>query len=98
MPDDGLPSFSETLYAREKALREARYSAGAALSWRDWWLRLREDEAFAELITERDRIYPPDNTAHTEWLPPVSWHLETLRKAGFTIPGAPRPAAPKADA
>ncbi|MEV7628492.1 class I SAM-dependent methyltransferase [Actinoplanes sp. NPDC089786] len=87
MPDDGLPTFGKHLLDREDANRDARYAAGAALSWSDWWSRVRADDSFADLIAERDRIYPPGRTAHTEWLPPVSWHLDALRNAGFTEVG-----------
>jgi SAM-dependent methyltransferase len=86
MPDDGLPGLSKRLTARADARREARYRAGAALSWRDWWSRLAADDELRPLTAERARIYPAEE--HTaEWLPPVSWHLEALRQAGFTETG-----------
>ena len=87
MADDGLPTFGKRLLEREDARRDARYAAGAALSWRDWWDRVRADESFADLVAERDHIYPPGRSTHTEWLPPASWHLEALRGAGFTEAG-----------
>jgi trans-aconitate methyltransferase len=87
MPDDGLPSFGKRLLEREDTKRDALYATGATLSWSDWWDRVRAEESFADLIAQRDRIYPPGRTGHTEWLPPVSWHLEALREAGFTEAG-----------
>ncbi|MEV6494963.1 methyltransferase domain-containing protein [Actinoplanes sp. NPDC051633] len=87
MPDDAIPELSKRLLAREDARREARQSAGTALSWQGWWDRVRETEAFRTQIAERDLIYPPGRTTHTEWLPPASWHVEALRAAGFTEAG-----------
>ncbi|MFG1603591.1 class I SAM-dependent methyltransferase [Actinoplanes sp. NPDC049265] len=87
MPDDGLPTFGKRLLDREDEKRDARYAAGAALSWSAWWSHVRTDASFAELIAERDRIYPPGRSGHTEWLPPISWHLEALRSAGFSETG-----------
>jgi trans-aconitate methyltransferase len=86
MPDDGLPGLSKRLTARADARREARYRAGAALSWSDWWSRLAADDELRPLAAERARVYPAEN--HTaEWLPPVSWHLDALRRAGFAEAG-----------
>ena len=86
MPDDGLPGLSKRLTARADARRAARYRAGAALSWSEWWPRLAADEQLRPLADERARIYPAEN--HTaEWLPPVSWHVDALRQAGFTETG-----------
>jgi len=87
MPDDDIPELSKRLLAREDARREARQAAGTALSWQGWWQRVRETEAFSEQMAERDRIYPPGRSAHTEWLPPASWHVTALRAAGFTEAG-----------
>jgi trans-aconitate methyltransferase len=81
MPDDGLPGLTERLVARADAERDARYAAGAVLSWRDWWDRLAGDETLGPLLEQRRAVYPDGH--HVEWLPPVSWHLEALRAAGF---------------
>lgn len=81
MPDDGLPVLTERLVARADAKRDARYAAGAVLSWRDWWDRLAGDATLAPRLEERRTVYPDGH--HVEWLPPVSWHLDALRAAGF---------------
>jgi trans-aconitate methyltransferase len=85
MPDDGLPGLTERLVARADARRDARYAAGAVLSWRDWWDRLAGDATLGPLLEERRAVYPDGH--HVEWLPPVSWHLESLRAAGFSEVG-----------
>lgn len=86
MPDDDLPGFTKRLAARADARRTARWTAGAALSWPDWWSRVGEHDFFRPLLAERERIYPSATHA-AEWLPPVSWHVAALRAAGFTEAG-----------
>jgi SAM-dependent methyltransferase len=86
MPDDGLGEFSKRLQGWADARRDVRYAAGAVLSWRDWWQHLGSEEFFRPLLAERERIYPADSH-HTEWTPPVSWHVEALRRAGFSEAG-----------
>ncbi|WP_229401434.1 class I SAM-dependent methyltransferase [Micromonospora okii] len=85
MPDDALPTLTERLAARARARRAARYAAGAALSWSDWWDRAGADPALGPLVKRRQEIYP---TGHSpEWCPPASWHLDALTAAGFTEAG-----------
>ncbi|MFI1194629.1 class I SAM-dependent methyltransferase [Micromonospora sp. NPDC020750] len=85
MPDDALPGLTDRLTARARERRAARYAAGAALSWPDWWERAGADPALGPLVARRHEIYP---TGHSpEWNPPVSWHLDTLAAAGFTEVG-----------
>jgi trans-aconitate methyltransferase len=86
MPDDALPSFTKRLIDRADARRGARWTAGAALSWRDWWDHVGTHEFFRPLLAERERIYP-SATHSAEWLPPASWHVDALRRAGFTEAG-----------
>lgn len=86
MPDAGLPGLSERLQGRADTERAARYTAGAVLSWQDWWAHVAADESLKPLAVERERIYPSDS--HTaEWLPPSRWHLDALRAAGFSEAG-----------
>jgi trans-aconitate methyltransferase len=85
MPDDGLPIFGKRLIDRADAAREARYRAGAAVSWPDWWARAEADEFLEPLVGERTKIYP--RAGHSEWTPPAGWHLDALRKAGFSETG-----------
>lgn len=86
MPDEGLPGLSRRLQAAEDAARDARYAAGAVLSWRDWWAHVRTEAFFGPALAARERIYPAESHS-AEWLPPVGWHLEALRTAGFTEAG-----------
>ncbi|GAB7038048.1 MULTISPECIES: class I SAM-dependent methyltransferase [Catenuloplanes] len=85
MPDDGLPELSKRLGDRADARREARYAAGAVLSWSAWWEHAKSDPTLAPLVEERNRLFPGDH--HQEWLPPASWHVRALRDAGFTEAG-----------
>ncbi|HWG99896.1 MAG TPA: class I SAM-dependent methyltransferase [Pilimelia sp.] len=85
MPDDGLPALTERLTAAARARREARYAAGAALSWSDWWARVAADPALAPLVRRRREVYPDDHSA--EWTPPAAWHLGALRAAGYAEAG-----------
>ncbi|MEV1132203.1 class I SAM-dependent methyltransferase [Agromyces sp. NPDC049794] len=85
MPDDALPGLTKRLLDRAHDRRSARYAAGAALSWSQWWERAAADPTLAPLVAQRHRIYP---TGHSpEWNPPVSWHVSALTAAGFTEVG-----------
>ncbi|MFI5846259.1 class I SAM-dependent methyltransferase [Micromonospora chalcea] len=85
MPDDAMPTLTARLDARSRARRDARYRAGAALSWPDWWARAADDPVLGPLVEKRRQIYP---TGHSpEWSPPAAWHLDALRAAGFAEAG-----------
>lgn len=86
MPDDDLGDFGKQLMSRADARREARYAAGAVLSWPDWWTHVGTDDFLRPLLTERERIYPSE-THTAEWTPPAAWHVATLREAGFPTAG-----------
>lgn len=86
MPEESLPTLSERLLDHQRAQREARYAAGAATAWGEWWKRAAADEFLAPKAVERERIYP--NTRHShEWTPPALWHVDALRVAGFSEAG-----------
>lgn len=85
MPDDALPGLSGRLRDAARDRREARYATGAATSWPEWWRKVAGDDDLAPLLAERERIYP--SADHSEWTPPVSWHLDTLRTAGYSEAG-----------
>jgi trans-aconitate methyltransferase len=86
MPEESLPTLSERLREHGREEREARYAAGAATSWGDWWARAAADEFLAPRAVERERIYPHTRHSH-EWTPPALWHVDALRVAGFTEAG-----------
>ncbi len=86
MPDEGLPGLTAKLLDHQRAEREARYAAGASISWPQWWARAGEDPQLAEKAIERARIYPEGHHAD-EWTPPASWHIESLLAAGFSEAG-----------
>jgi SAM-dependent methyltransferase len=85
MPEDALPELSRRLVARADERRDARYAAGAVITWRDWWQRAREDSALGPLVEQRDQLYAEHHSS--EWTPPASWHLDALRAAGFAETG-----------
>ena len=86
MPEESLPGLSEALREHARERREARYAAGSATSWPDWWARAAEDEFLAPKMAERQRIYPAERHAQ-EWTPPALWHVDALRVAGYTEAG-----------
>jgi trans-aconitate methyltransferase len=85
MPDDGLPTLTKDLQAAAEAHREARYAAGAALSWSQWWQHVAAVPGLAALVARRNELFPGGHAA--EYNPPVSWHLDALRGAGYTEAG-----------
>jgi len=85
MPDEGLPGLSERLGDLARARREARYAAGAVLSWEAWWDHVAKDPTLGPLVAERAAIFA--DREHTEWAPTVTWHLDALRAAGYSEVG-----------
>jgi ubiquinone/menaquinone biosynthesis C-methylase UbiE len=85
MPDDGLPGLSERLTARAQARREARYVAGAVLSWPGWWENVAADPTLGPLVAQRRKVFDGDHSR--EWHPAVSWHHDALRSAGYAEVG-----------
>jgi trans-aconitate methyltransferase len=86
MPGDALPDLTKRLTERAAARREARYAAGSAVSWPDWWTLVARDESLAAELEERQRIYPSHRHS-AEWTPPARWHVTALRDAGYTEAG-----------
>ena len=86
LPEESLPTLSGRLRDHGRRQREARYATGAATSWQDWWARAAADEFLAPRVAERERVYPSAGHSH-EWTPPVRWHVDALRAAGFTEAG-----------
>ena len=85
MPDDTMPLLTKRLMARADTHRHARYRAGAALPWREWWERAAADEDLAPLVRERETIYQADH--NQEWTPPAKWHVDALTAAGYAEAG-----------
>jgi len=85
MPDPLLPGLTKRLLARADACRVARYASGAAPTWPGWWERAAADPVLGPLVEAREAIHPKGRSA--EFLPPVAWHLDALRDAGFTEAG-----------
>jgi len=58
-------------------------STGPGEGWEEWWARIENDPAFAELLAERNRrfggLLHPD-----EFTPGADWHLKKLKAAGFS--------------
>jgi len=86
MPDDGLPGLSKLLAERAGAAREARWATGATLSWKAWWDLVAKDPVLGPLVARRNEVFAGTGH-HQEWAPTVSWHLDTLREAGFSEVG-----------
>ncbi|MFI5915103.1 class I SAM-dependent methyltransferase [Dactylosporangium sp. NPDC051541] len=85
IPDDGLPTLTKQLLAAEETVRNARYAAGAALSWARWWEHLATIEELAPLVARRHEIYPTGHAA--EFTPSLAWHVDALRAAGYSEAG-----------
>ncbi|MEJ3748712.1 class I SAM-dependent methyltransferase [Actinomycetes bacterium KLBMP 9797] len=85
MPDDGLPALSQRLEDRANGRRNARYAAGVVLSWGEWWEHVSRDPELGPLVAERKKVFAESHSA--EWTPPVSWHLDALRAAGYAEVG-----------
>jgi len=88
MADDGLPGLSESLTAYREAKRLRLLATSDATDWDGWWDRLRSEPELAPAVAARDaRFAERGGSAHTESSFPASWHVATLRAAGFTEAG-----------
>jgi SAM-dependent methyltransferase len=85
MPDEGLPGLTEKLGDLARERREARYAAGAVLSWEAWWDHVAKDPTLGPLVERRNAVFA--NRDHTEWTPAATWHLDALRTAGYAEVG-----------
>ena len=85
MPDEGLPGLTEKLGDLARERREARYAAGAVLSWEAWWDHVAKDPTLGPLVERRNAVFASRD--HTEWTPAATWHLDALRAAGYAEVG-----------
>ena len=88
MADDGLPVLSELLASYRDTQRLQMLASSAATDWDGWWDRLRGEPELAAAVAERDaRFAARGGSAHTESAMPASWHVATLRAAGYAETG-----------
>lgn len=85
LADDGLPGLSRRLAERARARRDARWQAGAVPSWDAWWRHVAADPVLGDLLPARQAIFPDGHPEREQ--PPAGWHIEALRKAGFSEAG-----------
>jgi SAM-dependent methyltransferase len=78
MPETGLPGVMSRLHP-------AAGEAAAGMAWTQWWAELRAHERLQPLIREREAIF--NRRVPTEFTPPVQWHQDAARRAGFTEAG-----------
>jgi SAM-dependent methyltransferase len=88
MADDGLPIVTESL-ARFSEARHTRLMASPdAADWDGWWAALRTEPELAAAIAARDaRFADRGGSAHTESTMPSTWHIASLRDAGYSEAG-----------
>ncbi len=81
MPDTGrLPATTAALKELSAARLDRAVQCGAE-DWDTWWIAVREDPTFAELLDERDRIFPPDRERPCR--PDGPLHVAAAGCAGF---------------
>jgi trans-aconitate methyltransferase len=85
MPAGELGSTMEQLAVWAQARRQAAFAARAAISWSQWWEHVARDPVLGPRFVEREAVF--GGLHPVEFLPPVSWHLEALRAAGFSEVG-----------
>ena len=84
MPDEGLPGLTEKLGDLARARREARYAAGAVLSWEAWWDHVAKDPTLGPLVERRNAVFAE----------PRPHRVDRRRPPGTWTPCAP-PATPR---
>ncbi|MFJ4882643.1 MULTISPECIES: class I SAM-dependent methyltransferase [unclassified Streptomyces] len=81
--DHMIDTTTPRINAAERAHRHAamdRTKAAGALDWADWWALAAKDPVLAGPTAERYEIYGEHADGD---MPPVRWHTDTLRAAGF---------------
>lgn len=85
IPDDGLSQLTQRLDSSAETRRDSRWAAGVMLSWSGWWEQVAKDPVLGPLVPERAKVFQGRHS--TESFPPLSWHVDVLRSAGFTESG-----------
>ncbi|RJL24545.1 class I SAM-dependent methyltransferase [Bailinhaonella thermotolerans] len=75
------PRFAGAVNAKRERDQESLRAEGV-LDWKQWWQAAAEDPKLADAVAERTAFFSGDH-ASVEFMPPASWHLDTLRAAGF---------------
>ncbi|MES9508455.1 class I SAM-dependent methyltransferase [Streptomyces sp. NPDC000609] len=81
--DHMIDTATPRINAAERAHRHAamdRAKAAGAVDWADWWALAAKDPVLAGPTAERYEIYGEHADGD---MPPVRWHTDTLRAAGF---------------
>ncbi|MFD4376974.1 class I SAM-dependent methyltransferase [Streptomyces sp. NPDC058486] len=81
--DHMIDTATPRINAAERAQRHARMDrekADGVLDWADWWALAAKDPVLAEPTARRFEIYGEHADGD---MPPVGWHADTLRAAGF---------------
>ncbi|MEE1750886.1 MULTISPECIES: class I SAM-dependent methyltransferase [unclassified Streptomyces] len=81
--DHMIDTATPRINAAERAHRHAamdRAKAAGAVDWADWWALAAKDPVLAGPTAERYEIYGEHADGD---MPPVQWHTDTLRAAGF---------------
>lgn len=78
MPEPALPGVTSRLHP-------AADEAAAGMAWTRWWEELKTHERLQQLMREREAIFGYRTPA--EFTPPVDWHQDAARRAGFTEAG-----------
>jgi trans-aconitate methyltransferase len=85
MPFDDLPGLTAALTALAERRETAALARGME-AWHAWWERAATDPALAGPMAERASLFGGENHP-ASFSPPVSWHVEALRRAGFADVG-----------
>ncbi|MGW4775418.1 class I SAM-dependent methyltransferase [Streptomyces filamentosus] len=81
--DHMIDPATPRINAAERAQRHARMDeekAAGVLDWAEWWALAAQDPVLAEPTARRFEIYGEHADGD---MPPVGWHADTLRAAGF---------------
>jgi SAM-dependent methyltransferase len=74
MPEPGLSAVMDRLHP-------AADEAAAGLAWTRWWDDVSADGLVQPILRRRQEIFA--DRAPAEFTPPVDWHREAAREAGF---------------
>lgn len=78
MPETGLAGVMGRLHPDAG-------EAVAGLAWTRWWDDVQADASWQPILRERQAAF--DGRVPAEFSPPVDWHREAARQAGFTEAG-----------
>ncbi len=82
VPLDGVANLSRLTGEISKAASAGSLGQPGVLDWDAWWQAIEDEPDFAEALARRRERFSVTHPA--EFIPPANWHIDRLKKGGFS--------------